>query len=254
MARRIVYSISKDEWNRITEEEWEELTRLQYWYNYEFHWSMGRIAFKRFLIFPNYEDFDGLDVSLSDIITNRRRSLAREGRSEVEQVAQIEKDGLVTVHWGGFLSNSIASGFTRVADNEWNAYLVCEFLLKASEIFQHAAIRVCDEGSFIKAHSAIINKRNVSLVLGSNSNRKYLESIVDSRHVFSIVDRRKYDEHKNFRNTIPGFKRMEKDERLSVIRHWNWLGYEGSYDEAGDDLEGYDLNLKAKRFYIHSVS
>ncbi|HWP81215.1 MAG TPA: hypothetical protein VNN76_01005 [Bacteroidota bacterium] len=243
MGRRIIYKIEDNSQNSFTEDQWQEVQRLQHWYNSEFTWTAGKIAFKRYVLFPNVEEFSNLDLSIWEIIAQRYESLAAQGLSERDVITQLEKDRLVFVKWGGYFDDCLGSGFTRVADNEWNAFLVCDFLLKASTLLTDATIQVIDEGRFIKMGS--IGLRNGKVLL---SRRKQQKERGESPrgHVFSIVDPEKYDKHPKFKNTIPDFNSLAKKERLAWIQNWNWLGYGDSYDADGDDEKGFDLNKKIR--------
>jgi hypothetical protein len=245
MGRRIIYKIEQTPDNRITDEEWSELQKLQHWYNSEFVWSNGKLLFKRYVIFPNTEDFSDLDSNIWEIIRQRRQRLVEEGFTETEVVAQLEKDGLVSVKWGGYFDGCLASGFTRVADNEWNAYLVCDFLLKASTICSTASILVEDEGKFIKTGKLYMKQGEV-LVPRSVYERSSFREFIEARRLFSIVDPEKYEKHPRFKNIIPEFNKLNAEERLEQLRRWNWLGYDDSYDEHGDDRKGFDLNQKVR--------
>ena len=55
MARRVFYRVVDDGENFISGEEWEEIHSLERWYNLEFFWTGGKLNFKRYIIFPNYE-------------------------------------------------------------------------------------------------------------------------------------------------------------------------------------------------------
>lgn len=252
MGRRIIYRIEDRAGNRFTADEWASLERLQHWYNSEFRWSSGRIRFKRFVVFPNSEDFVGLGVSLRDIIVNRRQELLGKGLSETEIIAQLEKEKLVIVKWGGYYDGCLASGFTRVADNEWNAFLVCDFLLKASTILPDCMISLIDEGRFLKTGPIGLRNASVFLRRGEKLSDSELKEICTSRRVFSIVDAAKYTRHPAFRNVIPEYGRLKEMEKRKILSNWNWLGYEGRYDADGDDSRGYDLNLKVRSFGIES--
>jgi hypothetical protein len=248
MGRRIIYRIEEREENTFSESEWNDVLRLQHWYNSEFTWTAGKIAFKRYVLFPNAEDFSDLDVSVWELIARRHQSLQQEGRSDEEIVRQLERDRLVTVKWGGYFDQSLASGFTRVADNEWNAYLVCEFLLKASTILKESTIVVSDEGKFIK--TGRLSMRDGVVLLEEDNIESVVRGFVDAGHIFSLVNPGKYDKHPAFKNIIPEFNSLKKGERRAVVRNWNWLGYEDGYDVAGDDIDGFDLNSKVRAFRL----
>jgi hypothetical protein len=74
--------------------------------------------------------------------------------------------------------------------------------------------------------------------------------LVEGRHVFSIVNPSKYDQFPKFKTVVAGFNDLEEDERRTIVKDWNWLGFTGSYDRDGDDLKGYDLNQKVLAFEI----
>lgn len=249
MGRRIIYKIERKPENVIAEYEWAELQKLQHWYNSEFVWSSGKLLFKRYVIFPNTEDFSDLDSNIWEIIRERRQWLAGKGCSDIEIVRQLEKDGLVSVKWGGYFDACWASGFTRVVDNEWNAYLVCDFLLKASTILSRASLLVEDEGRFIKTGKVYMKQGEV-FVPGELLDDASIRTLVDSKHLFSVVDPEKYEKHQGFKNIIPEFHKLNAQERLEHLRHWNWLGYDDAYDENGDDRKGFDLNVKVRAFHL----
>jgi hypothetical protein len=250
MGRRIIYRIEDRPGNKFTDEEWASVERLQHWYNSEFSWSTGRLRFKRFVIFPNTEDFANLSLSVWEIIAKRQQTLREKGLPEREIIAQMEQEKLLIVKWGGYFDECLASGFTRVADNEWNAFLTCDFLLKASTLLPDASIVVKDEGKFIK--TGILSLHNASVVFqrGGNTSTINLEEICASRHAFSIVDADKYARHPSFRNVVPEFGRLKEMEKREVLKNWNWLGYDGKYDSNGDDNKGFDLNSKVRSFLI----
>ena len=248
MGRRIIYRIEEGGTNAFTDEEWDEVDRLQHWYNSEFSWSTGRLAFRRFVLFPNSEDFENLETPIWELISKRNQMLKSEGLTELEIISQMEKDKLIVVKWGGYYDNCLASGFTRVADNEWNAYLACDFLLKASTLLPTATITIADEGKFIKTGE--VDVRNASVML----RRSVLESdteandLFKTRRIFSVVDAERYNRHPSFRNIIPEFNKLKASERKKLVNNWNWLGYEGNFDADGDDQKGFDLNAKVRSF------
>lgn len=250
MGRRILYRIEDVPENSIAGEEWAEVTRLQYWYNFEFSWTAGKLAFKRYVMFPNIEEFQGLNISIWDLIAERQRALTEKGMSELEKIGQLEKDRLVIVKWGGYFDRCLASGFTRVADNEWNAFLVCDFLLKASTLSPNATIQVEDEGRFIK--TGTIGFRNGVALVSNHCLPSGMdpEDLIVGRHLFAVVDASRYDKHPTFKNLIPGFNDMKAQERKELVRNWNWLGYDESGGEEGSGESAFDLNAKLRRVEI----
>ncbi len=248
MSRRIIYKIEERPEYFVSDEEWGEVQRLQHWYNSEFTWTTGKLAFRRFLMFPNVEEFSNLETSIWSIIEQRRERLRSIGRSEFEIVAQLERDGLVFVKWGGYYDGCLASGFTRIADNEWNAFLVCDFLLKVSTLLPHLLIELVDEGRFVKTRRMWLRDGVAMLRRKSGKVPATVSAVIKRKQFFSVVDPDKYEHHPGLNNTVPGFNRMKEDERKAIVRDWNWLGYGGNYDHNGDDTKGYNLNEKVRGF------
>ena len=244
MARRIEYRVQDRTWNSISDQEWAQIKRLEHWYNSEFEWRTGRLAFKMFAIFPNWEKFVDSGDSTWEEIHGRYRQLRSMGHSENAALVDLEREGLVVLKKGGYKENCIASGFTRVAGNEFNAYLVCEFLLKCSFIANHAEFEASDEGDFIKCKHITLRNGVVQVHVRRVQDSIRVQRMVEERHIFSVVDSTKYDKLPAFKNVVHGFNEMDKEERRKVLEDWNWLGFASSYDSDGDDRQGYDLNRK----------
>jgi len=247
MSRRIVYKIKDLPEYHVTEEEWDEIKRLQHWYNSEFSWSTGKLAFKRYIFFPNVDEFDGLDTPIWEIIQERKAKLQAQGLGEYEIVEQLERDRLVVVKWGGYYDDCLASGFTRVADNEWNAFLVCDFLLKVSTLLPHVLIEINDEGRFIRTRRLWLRDAVVMFPRKTRLSEVRAEA-VKRKQFFSFVDPNKYEKHPVFRNSVPGFNDLDAEDRRTVVRNWNWLGF-GNGKEIGESEPGMvNLNTKVRGF------
>lgn len=247
MARRVLYRIRDDGRNFISTEEWDSIKSLQNWYNSEFFWTGGKISLRRFVVFP---DFDKVGADLKRV---RRQfgELEKAGYSEEEIVRELEARRLVIVKRGGYEDGMIASGFTRVADNEFNAFLVVDFLLKASRIARTATLEVFDEGNFIKTHAAELANGDV-IVRERIAPQELYEEAREARRVFSVVNPDKYDGHPEFTNCVNEFNGLLPVERARVLEDWNWLGYESKadFDFNGDDFIGFDLNRKVCHLYF----
>ncbi|MDI6766685.1 MAG: hypothetical protein QME52_07685 [Bacteroidota bacterium] len=250
MARKLYYKIIEDGINRITNTEWETILRLQHWYNSEFIWTAGKLGFRMYAVFPKVEYNSGIVDDLELRIWQRKKELRDGGLSENETIQQLETEGLIFVQKGGYFDNCIGSGFTRVAANEFNAFLVCEFLLKASILAPDAVIFVYDEGEFIKTKQVRFHQGNVIIQSVDESKQKLVQEMINNRHVFAIVDPAKYDHHPRFSNIVSDFNELNLDERMSILKDWNWLGFENNFDLYGDDVQGVDLNKKVLKFKI----
>lgn len=251
MARRIKYWIEDNGKNFMTDEEWEEIMKLQRWYNSEFVWTAGKINFKRFAIFPNWENVElmiwaGEKDPVKNIIEKRFEMLLSSGMNEVEALEKLEKEGLIFLKRGGYIDNSIASGITRIGGNEFNAYLLCEFLLKVSFIATGVEISVYDEGEFIKSGFVKMKMGEVYVQKTDRVSEEKWGEMRRYKKVFSIVDPAKYTNYPRLKNVIPNYNSLNKKDKLAILQDWNWLGYGDPYDFEGDDFTGYDLNRKAR--------
>lgn len=250
MARKLYYKVLEDGTNQLSESEWEGIQRLQHWYNSEFMWTAGKLNFRKYVIFPNVDLNEEGSEELWIRIRERRDKLRALGLPEAETVRILQKEGLIVVKKGGYYDQCLASGFTRVAANEWNAYLVCEFLLKVSCIAPSAAIEVFDEGAFIKAKSIRISNGTVTVLLKDEGGRPYAEAMIAHQHVFAVVDPAKYDQFPVLKSTLDDFNDLERDQQKGILKNWNWLGFEGNFDINGDDVRGSDLNKKVVEFRL----
>ena len=250
MARKLYYKIIDDGLNEISDLQWDEILRLQHWYNSEFVWSAGRLAFKMYAVFPNIDSMTTNEDHLWEQIRERHRSFRTEGISENQIIRNLESEGLVIAKKGGYFDGCLASGFTRVAGNEFNAYLVCDFLLKASVAAPGSTIEVEDEGEFIKSHKVRIRQGRIILSPPEKMKLSYYQQMVSNRHVFAIVDSAKYDHFPRYETTISDFNELPADEQHVILKDWNWLGFENNYDINGDDIQGFDLNRKVASFEI----
>jgi hypothetical protein len=252
MARTIHYKIIDESTSIITDKEWEEISRLQHWYNSEFIWTAGRLALKMYAVFSNWDKYQGDTKKLLQTISSRRRELKRRGLTENAIIEQLVGDGYVIAKKGGYSDNCLASGFTKVAGNEFNAYLVCEFLLKASMIARNAAWTVFDEGNFIKTHRVRIRDGIVYVPTDGEEERR-AEYYIREHKIFSIVNPQKYDNFPKFRTLVAGFNELDEEEKQEILRDWNWLGFSECYDINGDDIQGFDLNRKVRKVEIIST-
>lgn len=253
MGRKLYYRVEDSPSNAISDEEWDRTLRLQKWYNSEFIWSCGRLAFKMFSVFPNWEYLSIDSEAYWDTVRKRTRELRHSLSSENEVTRTLEIEKLIIVKKGGYFDGSIASGFTKVAGNEFNAYLVCEFILKASMIAPKAEFILRDEGRFVKCREVRLREGKVKIRTKDARGLARARELVEMRRVFSIVNPSKYDQFPKFKTVVTGFNDLEEDDRKTIVKDWNWLGFTGSYDRDGDDQEGYDLNQKVRAFEVEEL-
>jgi hypothetical protein len=254
LARKLYYKVLADGSNSIDDTAWEEIRRLQHWYNTEFVWTAGRLGLKMYAIFPNEGDEPATRKEIERAVARRLTEGKAQGLPENTVLERLQEEGLVTLKRGGYLDGCIASGFTRVAGNEFNAYLTCEFLLKASRIARQARFLVSDEGGFIKPQEIAIHAGDVVLTPSSPEVIERLRSMAENRHVFAIVDPAKYDRYPRYQPTVSDFNELPLDERQGIVGNWKWLGFESNFDLNGDDVQGFDLNGKVGEFRLEDLA
>ncbi|MBC8145190.1 MAG: hypothetical protein H7X80_06360, partial [bacterium] len=244
MPRALRYFVNDAADNRISNDEWKKIAQLQHWYNSEFIWSCDRLAIKRFIIFPNYEAMPEMPYRTAKYHF-RKRFLSKkiELKDEIAAVKAMEEEGLFSVRWGGIRDNSIASGITRTADNEFNAYLLCEFLLKCSTIARESTFCVEDEGRFVMPGRAMFRDGAIMI----NRDDLYPDGgdiPLDIPQVFSVVNPAKYDEHPRFEQSVEDFDDLDDDELHAVSQKFGVLGFAPNYDSAWGDNEGLNLQQR----------
>ena len=248
MPRALRYYVPDTD--NISNDEWKQIARLQHWYNSEFIWSCDRLAFKRYIIFPNYEQIPEMPYRTAKYHF-RKRFLAKkiELQDEVAAVRAMEEEGLFSVRWGGVRDNSLASGITRVADNEFNAYLVCEFLLKCSTIAREATFHAEDEGHFIMPGRAMF--RDGAIILAREDLYPEGGEIpLDIPQAFCVVNPTKYDEHPRFEQSVEDFDDLDEEGINAASQQYGALGFAPNYDSAWGDNEGLNLQQRARKVEI----
>jgi hypothetical protein len=152
MGRTIHYLVEDDGQNHITDAEWQSIEELQEKYNAGHTWTCEQLSLERFSVLPNWTAWkDGLRVG----------EAWRRIHAELQKPAGMQKlldNGLIEVSKGGYRgSGYLMSGFTKVAENEFNASLVVSFLQEASRSAPGIRIKVHDEGDYLACPVIIQN-------------------------------------------------------------------------------------------------
>ena len=246
MPRALRYYVDDNGRNRITNEEWTQIAATQHWYNSEFFWSCDKIGLKRYILFPNYDHMPEMPYRTARFHF-RKRLLAKkiEVGNWVEAVEALVDEGLFSVRWGGTRESSIASGITHVADNEYNAYLLAEFLLKCSTIVPDATFTLEDEGRFVLPGRAMFRQGKVLVHREDLAATPQNETSGETPQIFSLVNHARYDDHPTFTQSIEDFDELDEAELAEAIGLTNGLGFGENYDDEEGDREGLDLQKRA---------
>lgn len=250
MPRALRYHIRNDDANSISNEQWALIARVQHWYNSEFIWSCDSIGLKRYILFPNYDKMPDMPYKTARFHF-RKRLLAKkiELKDEIAAVEAMVAEGFFDVRWGGIRDDSIASGITHVADNEFNAYLVCEFLLKCSTIATEATFEVEDEGRFVLPGHAMF-RDGVILVEKERLFPGDADIPLDVPQIFSVVNASKYDEHPPFDQQIEDFGELSEEEVSEQVHRSGTLGFAENFETAWGDAEGLNLQQRARKVVL----
>ncbi len=246
MPRALRYYVEENDSNVIENGEWGEIVRLQHWYNSEFIWTCDRIGLKRYILFPNYDRMPDMPYNTARFHF-RRRLLAKkiELKDEVGAVKAMEEEGLFNVRWGGVRDDSIASGITHIADNEFNAYLLSEFLLKCSTISRGATFTIEDEGRFVLCGRVAF--RDGEILVRRTDLYPDGDVPLDIPQLFSVVDPARYDDHPRFTQSVEDFDDLDDDARVESTSDYRALGFANNYDTAWGDTEGLNLQMRARK-------
>lgn len=165
MGRTIHYEIT----GAIADDQWDGIDKLQDGYNQKYRWSCECLSLTRIPFWyprwPNqFKDskFDkGITANKAWEIINRQL----DGLSGVTLEKKVFElvDEKILVLGERSKKDITASGFTKVADNEWNAQLVIAFLTETSKIAKNFPVKIYDEGDYILCHYIIIRNGVVSL-------------------------------------------------------------------------------------------
>lgn len=247
MPRALRYYVDDSNGNDISNDNWTEIARLQHWYNSEFFWTCDRIDLKRYLLFPNYDHMPEMPYRTARFHF-RKRLLAKkiEVGNWVDAVRALEEEGLFNVRWGGVRENSIASGISHTADNEYNAYLLCEFLLKCSTIETNAVFTVEDEGQFVLPGRAMFQDGAVLVSRDDVANMRHNTEGPDVPQIFSVVNHAKYDDHPQFSQNVEDFGELDEEEIAAAVGNYHGLGFGENYDTPWGDDEGLNLQQRAR--------
>lgn len=153
MGRTIHYLVEDDGQNHITDDEWQKIEELQERHNLDYEWSCERLSLERFSISPNWSAWDETGLRANEVWRRIETEL-----KEPNGMQSLLDHGLIEVSRGGYRgSKYLVSGFTKVRDDEYNAGLVIEFLIKASLIAPRIQIKVHDEGDYLACPVIIQN-------------------------------------------------------------------------------------------------
>jgi hypothetical protein len=253
MARRLYCYVSQTEENSVTDDEWECIRKLQHWYSSEFIWTAGKPSLKMFVVFPNYDHPLADNNKLLEYIQKSWKESKAESLSDNEIIRRLHGEKIILLKEGGYYENCILSGSVRVADNEWNAYLFTELILKSSRIASNATFEVHDEGEFIRWRPVLFRNGIVAIPARSHQQAERIRELLREGRLFSHVDPRRYDRHPRYRSQIAGFHAMEPEEKKSILMDWNWDGYRSTASLMTDSGNMFDLARKISDFQVREI-
>ncbi|MBU2464686.1 MAG: hypothetical protein KKG02_10780 [Candidatus Edwardsbacteria bacterium] len=160
MGRTLHYDVV----GKITDDEWDKIDDLQDEYNIKNRWTCEHLSLTRipywYPRWPNWFKDSKLDKGVTadkawNIVYSHLEGL--NGVNLEKKVMELVNGRLLAL--GNARKEGIAaSGFTKVADNEWNAKLVTDFFIEVSKISRGSAVKLHDEGDYILCQYIIIER------------------------------------------------------------------------------------------------
>lgn len=151
MGRTLHYAVI----GKISDDQWDRIDALQDSYNDKNSWTCEHLSLTRIPYwYPRWPRWFadsklGKTVSVADAWQMIQKELADLAGVKLEQKVMELVDRKLLALGDPFGKDIGARGFTKVADNEWNARLVVEFLIEASKMVPQVKINIYDEGDYI---------------------------------------------------------------------------------------------------------
>lgn len=249
MPRALRYHIEDAHNGAIDKDAWKDIMRLQHWYNSEFFWSCDKISLKRYLLFPNYERMPDMPYRVAKFHFRKRLVQKRiELGDEIAAVRAMVEEGFFHVRWGGVRDNAFASGISHVAGNEFNALLLCEFLLKCSYMVPDTTLVVEDEGHFIRCKRVSFLNGQILVAKEDLAGAEPLDT-VDAIQVFTVVNPEKYDDYPPFVERIDDLSELDMTED-NISDKFGSFGFDASFETQWGDGDGVNLQQRAKAVVV----
>jgi len=171
MGRTIHYAVEDNGVNKMSDEQWRIIEKLQNEYNAKSDWSCERLCLECFSIFPNWPVWEDANLKVAEVWHRINNKLA-----EPNGMKELLVENLIEVNKGGYRgSGFLMSGFTKVRGDEHNASLVVKFLLEVSIIAPDMQIKAHDEGDYLKCPVIIQNSQMTPDLEKIKENMKYWE-------------------------------------------------------------------------------
>jgi hypothetical protein len=155
MGRTISYFVPKT--TPVSSQDFEEINRVQQEYNQRFTWECERLSLEQVSWWPLWANRNPNSALPLHLAAGEVYTLIQKKLDLGESLHTLAKKKYVKLQSGGYLGGKFsASGFTKIGDNEWEAYLVLRFLTWVSQRYPHLLLHVRDEGDFILAGSIIL--------------------------------------------------------------------------------------------------
>jgi hypothetical protein len=205
MARTLFYFLSADAPEGIVPAQWQSIAALRDFYNHEFFLGRSRIQLDPLEYQPRWPEIYP-DSLLGTNDTELGWRLVQNALRQGMNIDELVRQKLVVIkrnpahHY---------LGMTHTRDSHWEAFLACEFLLKASLISPALKIEVFDDSDFIPCGHIIIRRGGVEAQLSSSYHYWVKYEKVECREQYVVKNRESWDRHQVF---LPLERRvLEKD-------------------------------------------
>jgi hypothetical protein len=238
MARTLFYFISSAAPEGMTACHWQTIEALRDFYNREFYLDRRRIQLAPVEYMPRWPEIypDSL-LGTNDYELGWR--LIQEQLHSGRSLEVMEREKLIVTKQN---PENMYLGITQTRNNHWDAFLVCEFLLKVSYLSPDLSIEVFDESDFIPSGHLIIRNGEAEAQLSSSYIYWVKQEKVEWMEKYVLKNRELWESRKVFlpleRSALA--VDLEKSKEIPLPIHWDKLF------TTNDEHGILDLNTKCQ--------
>ncbi|OGJ85799.1 MAG: hypothetical protein A2268_00910 [Candidatus Raymondbacteria bacterium RifOxyA12_full_50_37] len=164
MGRTLHYTLLRNDAFPITEKDWDRIIAATEAFNTKFTWTCERVGFHNVDYYPRWPSrFKNsrlpVDGDAWEYINARYKRLEKRNLNHLQIVRRMLSEKFIAIHGDNpdKIDLQQANGFTKVAGNEWNAFLTVAWIVTVSTMLPNHEIELNDEGHFLKCPLVIKN-------------------------------------------------------------------------------------------------
>ncbi len=155
MGRTLFYKLHRNPAIKVTDGDWERIDKLTTCFRTKFRWSCETVGFYTLDFHPRWREWFPDSRLPSDqkgweFVNAAYEELKQKGLSRLKIIRRLHRQKLIDYDGANGLDLQSALGSTKVAGNEYNAFLVAVWLAEVSKLLPHHKFELRDEGRFLK--------------------------------------------------------------------------------------------------------